>query len=68
MLGLLQGASAPIHLVISKWDLLRGFGEPDYADDQMRLQYVINALMTFDHFRSLAYFRSEQVVTSQAPG
>jgi hypothetical protein len=62
MLGLLQGASAPIHLVISKWDLLRGFGEPDHADDQMRLQYVINALMTFDHFRSLAYFRSEQVV------
>ena len=62
MLGLLQGASAPIHLVISKWDLVRGFGEPAHADDQLRLQYVINALMAFDHFRSLVYFRSGQVV------
>ena len=62
MLGLLQSASAPIHLVISKWDLVRGFGEPPDADDQLRLQYVINALMAFDHFRSLAYYRPEQVV------
>ena len=62
MLGLLQGASAPIHLVISKWDLVRGFGEPEGADDELRLQYVIDALMSFDHFRSLAFFRPEQVV------
>jgi hypothetical protein len=62
MLGLLQSAEAPIHLVISKWDLVRGFGEPDHADDQLRLQYVINALMEFEHFRALAYFRPERVV------
>src|SRR4051812_15370767 len=62
MLGLLQGATAPIHLVISKWDLVRGFGEPEGADDQQRLQHVIDALMSFDHFRSLAYFRPEQIV------
>jgi hypothetical protein len=62
MLGLLQGASAPIHLVISKWDLVRDFGEPEDADDQVRLQCVIDALMAFDHFGSLAYFRPDQVV------
>jgi hypothetical protein len=62
MLGLLQSASAPIHLVISKWDLVRGFGEPEGVDDQVRLQFVIDALMRFGHFHSLAYFRREQVV------
>jgi hypothetical protein len=62
MLGLLQSATAPVHVVISKWDLVRGFGEPEGADDQLRLQCVIDALMRFSHFRSLAFFRPGQVV------
>lgn len=27
MIGMMQGASCPVHLVISKWDIVRGFSE-----------------------------------------
>lgn len=51
LLGLLQSARAPVQLVITKWDLVRGFGEPPDADDELRLERVIGALMAFDHVR-----------------
>jgi hypothetical protein len=53
MIGLLQKARCPIHLVISKWDLVRDFGEPDGADDAIRLEQAVRALKRFDHFNGL---------------
>jgi hypothetical protein len=62
LLGMLQSARAPIQLVISKWDLVRDFGESPDADDEQRLDRVIRALMAFDHFRGLVYSGPAQLV------
>lgn len=62
LLGLLQSARAPVQLVITKWDLVRGFGEPPDADDELRLDRVIGALMAFDHVRGLVYSSPNQLV------
>lgn len=62
LFGLLQSARAPIQLVISKWDLVRGFGEPPDADDKQRLDRVIGALMAYDHVRGLVYSSPTQLV------
>jgi hypothetical protein len=60
--GLLQEARCPIHLVISKWDLVRNFGEPDGADDQLRLAAAITALRRFPQIESLVSSGSGQFV------
>lgn len=62
MLGILQGASCPIHLVITKWDLLRGFGEGDEADDNDRLTLVAQALMSHPHFSSLVNHSANRII------
>jgi hypothetical protein len=62
LLGLLQSARAPVQLVITKWDLVRGFGEPPDADDEQRLDRVITALMAYDHVRGLVYSSPNQLV------
>jgi hypothetical protein len=62
LLGLLQSARAPVQLVITKWDLVRGFGEPPDADDEQRLGRVISALMAYDHVRGLVYSTPNQLV------
>ena len=62
LLGLLQSARAPVQLVITKWDLVRGFGEPPDADDELRLDRVIAALMAYDHVRGLVYSNANQLV------
>jgi hypothetical protein len=62
LLGLLQSARAPVQLVITKWDVVRGFGEPPDADDELRLDRVISALMAYDHVRGLVYSSPNQLV------
>jgi hypothetical protein len=58
MLGLMISASSPAYLVITKWDLVRGFGEPDDADDNTRLDLVRQALLTQAQLRGLVQVRN----------
>jgi hypothetical protein len=58
MVRQLANAQCPIYLVISKWDILHGFGEPADADDNTRLSLVAEALMGVDHLRDLVSTRS----------
>lgn len=44
MIGLMTSATAPLHFVLTKWDLVRGFGEPADASDEIRLKMVVEAL------------------------
>ncbi|MEV6411102.1 caspase family protein [Kribbella sp. NPDC051718] len=53
MTGIMAGASCPIHFVLTKWDLVRGFGEPADADENTRLDLVRNALLETAHLRAL---------------
>ncbi|WP_328330689.1 caspase family protein [Kribbella sp. NBC_00382] len=53
MTGIMAGASCPIHFVLTKWDLVRGFGEPVDADENTRLNLVRNALLETAHLRAL---------------
>jgi len=53
MTGIMAGATCPIHFVLTKWDLLRGFGEPDGADDNLRLTLVREALMNTPQLKAL---------------
>jgi hypothetical protein len=55
MLGFMHHAACPIHLVITKWDLVRDFGEPHDADDQLRLERVIDALLRYEHIKALTH-------------
>jgi hypothetical protein len=45
MIGFMASATCPIHFVLTKWDLVRGFGEPPDASDDVRLRLVRDALM-----------------------
>ncbi len=53
MTGIMAGASCPIHFVLTKWDLVRGFGEPGDADDNLRLSLVRDALMNTPQLKAL---------------
>ena len=53
MTGIMAGATCPIHFVLTKWDLIRGFGEPADADDNLRLSLVRDALMNTAQLRAL---------------
>jgi hypothetical protein len=53
MLGMMAGATCPIHFALTKWDLVRGFGEPADADDAARLALVSEALMDNAQIRAL---------------
>lgn len=55
MLGFMHRATCPIHFVITKWDLVRDFGEPRDADDQLRLARVIDALLRYEHIKALVH-------------
>jgi hypothetical protein len=54
MLGMMAAATCPIHLVLSKWDLVRDFGEPEDADDNARLALVRDALFESELIKALA--------------
>ena len=63
MVGLMQETSCPIHLVLTKWDLVRDFGEPAGADDATRLQLAIDALTASPQIDALArHRRGNQIV------
>jgi Caspase domain len=62
MLGTLQSATCPVHLVITKWDLLRNFEEIAETDDNDRLALVAQALMAHPHFSSLVSHSPNRVV------
>ncbi len=51
--GMMAGATCPIHFVLTKWDLIRGFGEPVDADDNLRLTLVREALMNTAQLKAL---------------
>jgi hypothetical protein len=54
MIGFMAGAVCPIHFVLTKWDLVRDFGEPADADDDTRLRLVREALMDAMQIDALA--------------
>jgi hypothetical protein len=53
MLGMMAGATCPIHFALTKWDLVRGFGESADADDATRLALVSEALLDNAQIRAL---------------
>ncbi|MFB6723861.1 caspase domain-containing protein [Kribbella sp. NPDC056345] len=53
MTGMMAGATCPIHFVLTKWDLIRGFGEPADADDNLRLSLVREALLRTAQLQAL---------------
>ncbi len=53
MIGIMAGSTCPIHFVLTKWDLVRGFGEPDNADENTRLSLVRGALMDNTQIKAL---------------
>lgn len=53
MTGIMASATCPIHFVLTKWDLVRGFGEPADADDNLRLSLVREALMETAQLKAL---------------
>lgn len=67
LFGFMARASCPIQFVLTKWDLVRNFGEPQDADDQQRLDCVIEALMGFEHFSSLVHEHSSRQVVRLIP-
>jgi len=58
MVQLMAQARCAIYLVVAKWDLVHGFGEPADADDQERLDRVARALMTVDQINDLVRART----------
>jgi hypothetical protein len=67
MFGFMARAGCPIQFVLTKWDLVRDFGEPADADDEYRLDRVIEALMEFEHFRCLVDDHSSRQVVRLIP-
>jgi hypothetical protein len=67
MFGFLRNASCPIHLVVTKWDLVRGFGEPADASDEYRLDRVAEALLRYEHIRALVEDHSARQVVRLIP-
>ena len=67
LFGFMANAACPIQFVLTKWDLVRGFGEPPDATDEDRLDRVIAALMQFDHFSSLVHDHSRHQVVRLIP-
>lgn len=45
MISLMLRASCPIHFILTKWDLVRDFGEAEEADDEDRLRLVSDELL-----------------------
>ncbi|GGM68770.1 hypothetical protein ACFFX1_29885 [Dactylosporangium sucinum] len=58
MIGMMVTGRSPIYLVLTKWDILRGFGEPDGADDNARLELVRHALFALPQLQGLVDVRN----------
>ncbi len=66
MFGFMQKAKCPIHLVVTKWDLVRDVGEAENTEE-CRLDVVIEALLKFEHIRSLVEAREARQVVRLIP-
>lgn len=53
LIAMMSRATCPIYLVVTKWDVVREFGEPTEADDNARLALVTRALMAVPQLRAL---------------
>jgi ribosomal protein S10 len=53
LIGMMSTARCPVYLVVTKWDLVRGFGEPDDAGPDARLDLVNRALFEIPQLRAL---------------
>lgn len=67
MFRLIEHASCPIHLVVTKWDLVRDVGEAAVAqdgisDEEARLALVRDALLGYDHIRAIVTKNEDQIV------
>jgi hypothetical protein len=58
MLGIMATARSPIYLIITKWDIVHGFGEPEDADDNARLDHVRQALLALPQLSGLVQMRN----------
>jgi hypothetical protein len=58
---LMQCASAPIQLVVTKWDLVHDFAEPRDASEDERLQRVGGALKLYEHIAGLPLGRGQPI-------
>jgi hypothetical protein len=68
MLGFMQSASCPIHLIVTKWDLVRaGAGTADDPDDRALFARVVQELMRFDHLKALVHVHSRDQVVRLIP-
>jgi hypothetical protein len=53
LIGMMSTARCPVYLVVTKWDLVRGFGEPEDAGPDARLELVNRALFEIPQLRAL---------------
>jgi hypothetical protein len=58
LVQLMAQARCAVYLVVSKWDLVHGVGEPPGAGDRERLELVSRALMTVDQIQDLVQTRT----------
>ncbi len=58
LLGIMATARNPVYLLVTKWDLVRGFGEPADASDNTRLDHVRQALLSLPQVSGLVQMRS----------
>jgi hypothetical protein len=67
MFGFMQAASCPIHLILTKWDLVRDYAGPSDVCDEVLLDRVIEALMGYEHIKSLVYVHSRNQIVRLIP-
>jgi hypothetical protein len=67
MLGFMQGASCPIHLIVTKWDLVRASAYGADFDERALFDRVVQSLMRFDHIRALVYGHSRDQIVRLIP-
>jgi GTPase SAR1 family protein len=67
MLGFMQGASCPIHLILTKWDLVREHGEASGLGDEALLEQVIERLLRYEHISALVYIHSRHQIVRLIP-
>jgi hypothetical protein len=58
VLGMMVTTPSPIYLLITKWDIVRDFGEPEGADDNARLALVRHAMLSLPQLQGLVQIRN----------
>jgi hypothetical protein len=56
-LGFAQSVGCPVHMVLTKWDLIQSFPPLQAIDDPTRLERVVDALMEFPQVKGLVDMR-----------